>query len=234
MGRGNDFRDRRRGRGDQPADPWGDYTPPPAFSDRPRPAARFSSGPSNDREAEAKVKWFNGEKGFGFVEMTDGSGEAFLHIRAVEAAGRTTLQPGTTLQIKVGQGPKGPQVSEVVSVDESTAEPERPRSGGGGGFGGGPGGPRRSFGGPDQGGGFRRPSGPPVNAGPPEIPGTVKWYDSTKGFGFVMVEGEAKDLFVHRSALERGGLSNLAEGQAVRVSIVEGRKGREVGNIEPA
>jgi CspA family cold shock protein len=73
-----------------------------------------------------------------------------------------------------------------------------------------------------------------VNAGPPEIAGTVKWYDPAKGFGFVMVEGEAKDLFVHRSALERGGLSSLAEGQAVRVSIVEGRKGREVGNIETA
>ncbi len=223
MGRGNDFRDRRRGRGEQPADPWGDYAPPPPLSDRPRPS-RFSSGPSSDREAEAKVKWFNGEKGFGFVEMTDGSGEAFLHIRAVEAAGRSTLAPGTTLVIKVGQGPKGPQVSEVVSVDESTAEPERPRGGPGGG-------PRRPFGSDQP---FRRPSGPPVNAGPPEIAGTVKWYDPAKGFGFVMVEGEAKDLFVHRSALERGGLSSLAEGQAVRVSIVEGRKGREVGNIETA
>ena len=56
----------------------------------------------------------------------------------------------------------------------------------------------------------------------------MKWYDPAKGFGFVMVEGEAKDLFVHRSALERGGISSLAEGQAVRVSIIEGRKGREI------
>ena len=117
-----------------------------------------------------------------------------------------TLAPGTTLfVIKVGQGPKGPQVSEVVSVDESrpsrnarAAAPAVVRAAASA---------RRIR-------PFRRPSGPPVNAGPPEIAGTVKWYDPAKGFGFVMVEGEAKDLFVHRSALERGGLSSLAEGQA--------------------
>jgi cold shock protein len=48
----------------------------------------------------------------------------------------------------------------------------------------------------------------------------------------VSVEGEAQDLFVHRSALERSGISDLAEGQAVRISKIEGRKGLEVGSIE--
>jgi cold shock CspA family protein len=43
----------------------------------------------------ARVKWFNAEKGFGFVELTDGSGEAFLHIRQLEAAGYTMLDSGT-------------------------------------------------------------------------------------------------------------------------------------------
>ena len=104
---------------------WGqeEWTPArPAPSARPAPARAVSTGP----EFEARVKWFNGEKGFGFVELTDGSGEAFLHIRAVEAAGHTELQPGTTLQVRVGQGQKGPQVTEVLSVDASTATPRRP------------------------------------------------------------------------------------------------------------
>jgi CspA family cold shock protein len=245
MGRDNDFRDRRRKRGDGPPDPWGgEYVPPPSY-DRPRSSGfgggggggggggRFNAAPSGP-ETEAKVKWFNSEKGFGFVEMTDGSGEAFLHIRALEATGRTALQPGTTLTIRVGQGQKGPQVTEVTNVDESTAEPERPRSGGFGGprqGGGGFGGPRPGgggFGGPR--GGFR----PEVNAPPPDTNARVKWYDPAKGFGFVSVEGEAQDLFVHRSALMRAGLSELAEGQAVRISKVEGRKGLEVGSIELA
>ena len=125
MGRGNDHRDRRRQFGGQPEDHWGDFAPPPLSYERPtrQPSYPSASGP----ETEAKVKWFNPDKGFGFVEMTDGSGEAFLHIRQVEAAGHTALESGTTLMIKVGAGQKGPQVQEIVSVDTSTAEPEPPR-----------------------------------------------------------------------------------------------------------
>jgi CspA family cold shock protein len=189
-------------------------------------------------ETEAKVKWFNGEKGFGFVELTDGSGEAFLHIRPVEAAGYSALESGTTLVVRVGPGQRGPQVTEVVSVDTSTADPSAGR-GGGGGFGA-----RRPPGGPGGAGGFRdrgerggfapRQSFESTPAGPPDTSGTVKWYDPVKGFGFISVEGEAKDLFIHRSVLERAGMRDLAEGERVRVAIVEGRKGREVGAIETA
>ena len=75
--------------------------------------------PASGPETEARVKWFNPEKGFGFVEMTDGSGEAFLHVRQVEAAGYSALESGTTLVIKVGAGQKGPQVQEIVSVDDA-------------------------------------------------------------------------------------------------------------------
>jgi CspA family cold shock protein len=74
------------------------------------------------------VKWFNPEKGFGFVEFTEGSGEAFLHISAVEWAGHTALEPGTTLVLRTGQGQKRPQVAEITSVDASAAEPEILRS----------------------------------------------------------------------------------------------------------
>ena len=176
------------------------------------------------------MKWFNPDKGFGFVEMTDGSGEAFLHIRQVEAAGHTALESGTTLMIKVGAGQKGPQVQEIVSVDTSTAEPEPPR-------GARPPRPPRAGGpgpGPGQSGGFSRPSSPRPVSGPPEVPATVKWFDSVKGYGFVSVEGESKDLFLHISVVERAGLGQLDQGQAVRVAIVEGRKGPEVGAIELA
>ena len=236
MGRGNNHRDRRRDFEGGP-DLWpSEYAPPPPREPRPS-SGGYNAGPT--REMDAKVKWFNSEKGFGFVALSEGGGEAFLHIRPVEAAGHSSLEPGTTLQVRVGQGQKGPQVTEVTNVDESTAEPERPRSGGGG-FGGGPrqggggfGGPRGGggFGGaPRGGGGFRQE----VNAPPPDTPARVKWYDSAKGFGFVSVDGEAQDLFVHRSALMRAGLNELAEGQAVRISKVEGRKGMEVGSIELA
>ncbi len=57
--------------------------------------------------------------------------------------------------------------------------------------------------------------------------GTVKWFNSQKGFGFIAPEQGAKDIFVHVSALERGGLQHLDDGQAVRFDIESGRDGRQ-------
>src|SRR5262249_56930784 len=73
------------------------------------------------------------EKGYGFVALTDGSGDVFLHVNTLQASGHQTVNPGATLRIRVGQGQKGRQVDQVVSVDESTATAAPPRRGPGGG-----------------------------------------------------------------------------------------------------
>lgn len=57
--------------------------------------------------------------------------------------------------------------------------------------------------------------------------GTVKWFNSTKGFGFIAPEGGGKDVFVHASALERSGLSGLDDNQKVTFDVEAGRDGRE-------
>ncbi|MCB5411250.1 cold-shock protein [Pseudogemmobacter faecipullorum] len=57
--------------------------------------------------------------------------------------------------------------------------------------------------------------------------GTVKWFNETKGFGFIAPEGGRKDVFVHITALERAGLRTLNDGQAVSFDIEPGRDGRE-------
>ncbi len=57
--------------------------------------------------------------------------------------------------------------------------------------------------------------------------GTVKWFNATKGYGFIAVEGRSNDVFVHISAVERSGLTGLADGQAVTFEIQSGRDGRE-------
>jgi cold shock protein len=57
--------------------------------------------------------------------------------------------------------------------------------------------------------------------------GTVKWFNETKGFGFIAPEGGRKDVFVHISALQRAGIRSLQDGQAVTFDIEAGRDGRE-------
>jgi cold shock protein len=79
------------------------------------------------RPVQAVVKWYNLDKGFGFVQLADGSGDAFLHVSVVERSGHDRMLPGATLAVRAGPGPKAPQVTEIMSVDSSTAQQEPPR-----------------------------------------------------------------------------------------------------------
>ena len=162
-----------------------------------RPALQ-SSSPSVD----AEVLWFNAEKGFGFVKLADGS-DAFLHIRALESAGHRAVSEGQRLTVRLGEGPKGPQVADVLEVGPSTLTETVASSSP----------PTRSS--------AWMPSGA-------EQAGTVKRYYAEKGFGFIALDGGAKDAFVHVSALRRSGLELLEEGQRVVVEVGQGQKGPEV------
>ncbi|MDR3533781.1 MAG: cold-shock protein [Rhodopila sp.] len=200
-----------------------DRAPP---GDMPRAAPSWPSSAGFGPEHDATVKWFNSEKGFGFVALSDGSGDAFLHANTLNQSGHNAVSPGATLRVRIGQGQKGRQVSEVLSVDESTATPSAGRGAGGPARGPAPGG----FGdrGGDRGGAPRRgaPTGPSV-----EMQGTVKWYNATKGFGFVAPSEGGKDVFVHASALQRAGVMQLAEGQTIWMDVVQGAKGPEAASI---
>jgi cold shock protein len=224
VGRGKDFREpRRRGFDDDQWQSRPDSSAPRSAPFGERPAARSPVVPTGPA-VSATVKWFNPEKGFGFVELKDGSGDAFLHVAVLESSGHGAVSPGTTLLVHKGQGQKGAQVTQVLEVDDSTAMPEAPRqdrprpsAGGAGGA---------SFGGPrlrdDQ------------IASAVEMSGTVKWYNPAKGFGFVAVEDGGKDVFVHASVLERSRVSMLEDGQAVTLRVVQGQKGREAVEINVA
>src|SRR3984957_13771119 len=206
-----------------------DRAPP---GDMPRAAPSWPSSAGFGPEHDATVKWFNPDKGFGFVALSDGSGDAFLHANTLNQAGHNSVSPGASLRVRIGQGQKGRQVSEVLSVAESTATPTASRGAGGGaargpaGFGDRAGG--GGLAGGDRGGAPRRgaPTGPSV-----EMQGTVKWYNATKGFGFVAPAEGGKDVFVHASALQRAGVMQLAEGQTIWMDVVQGAKGPEAASI---
>ncbi|HPZ84455.1 MAG TPA: cold-shock protein [Thermogutta sp.] len=59
------------------------------------------------------VKWFNGEKGYGFISKEDGSGDIFVHYSAIEGTGYRNLEEGQSVEFEVTQGQKGPQAQNV-------------------------------------------------------------------------------------------------------------------------
>jgi CspA family cold shock protein len=208
MGKGRDRGPRRRGFDDD------FYTPSPAREERPQRsfqrAPRENAAPSGPA-IDAVVKWFNPEKGFGFVELADGSGDAFLHVAVLQAAGHDAVDPETKLSVQVGQGQKGRQVTAVLSVDASAAS-----------AGGAPRAPARSSPRPSS---DRRERPDPATA--VDIEGSVKWFNPEKGFGFAACEDGGKDVFVHISVVERAGLRGLDEGQRLAMKVVKTQKGRE-------
>ena len=66
------------------------------------------------------------------------------------------------------------------------------------------------------------------------ITGTVKWFDDSKGFGFITPQDGSKDVFVHHSAILGTGFKTLAEGQQVTFEVQQGQKGPAASNVQPA
>jgi CspA family cold shock protein len=64
------------------------------------------------------------------------------------------------------------------------------------------------------------------------ITGTVKWFNESKGFGFITPEDGSKDVFVHFSAIQGGGFKSLAEGQQVQFDVEQGQKGPSAVNVQ--
>ncbi len=151
-------------------------------------------------EVAAVVKWFNPVKGFGFVQLGDGTPDAFLHISVVEQVGHRDLPEGSRITCSIAEGRKGPQVAAIIRVDELAAAASRPS--------------------------------PPAGGGGEVVEGTVKFFNSEKGFGFVTPDDGGKDVFISARTLERIGLATLEPEQRVRLNTKMGQKGPMAEGIE--
>jgi CspA family cold shock protein len=158
-------------------------------------------------EAKGVVKFFNGQKGFGFIVRDDGGDDVFVHISAVEQAGLTGLAEGQPLEFTLVD--RGGRVSATDLKIEGDPLPVEDR-------------------------------GPPRDRGPQreltgeKASGTVKFFNATKGFGFITRDDGQPDAFVHISAVERAGMISLNEGDRVEFELEVDRRGKTAAvNLVP-
>ena len=169
-------------------------------------------------EGNGTVKFFNAAKGFGFVARDDGGEDVFVHISAVEQAGLQGLASGQPLGFTlVERNGKVSAIDIKIEGEPMPIEDSAPRARDDRGPGAAPGGAR----------GRRQLTGERTS-------GTVKFFNTTKGFGFIARDDGQADAFVHISAVQRAGMTGLDEGDRVAFDIEVDDRGKFAAvNIQP-
>ncbi len=151
---------------------------------------------------QGTLKWYSVNKHMGFVTTPELDGDFLLHEHVLQAFGRSSLAAGSTIWFQYEQSTNGYRVTKIISIESSN--------------------PNSHFDeevAPDQvSGGF--------------VPARVKWFDDSRGYGFVNCYGDHEDVFLGSGVLRRSGLLDMRIGEAISVQVAEVKGRKRVYRID--
>ena len=158
-------------------------------------------------EVAGRVKWFDVAKGYGFIVPDDGGGDVLIHVTVLRRDGFTTLTEGARVVAEAQRRDRGLQVLKVVSVTpgDPTALPSE---------------------------GHARPRAQAAQVGSFEIV-IVKWFNRSRGFGFLTRGEGTEDIFVHMETLRRYGFIDPKPGDSMLARFGPGPKGLLAVEVRP-